>query len=119
MPAFPTLKTGAVAQYPASKTVCYSSRVVKFLDGTDQRYREYDVPRHKWLFPLTQLDQAELSALEQFFTSQSGQFSGFAFTDPWTQTGYPACSIDQNTLAYELTEEVRASSGIAVTENGT
>src|SRR5712692_7260296 len=93
--AFPTLKTGAVAQYPATKSVCYSSRVVKFLDGSDQRYREYGTPRHKWLFPLTLLDQTELNALEQFFTSQEGQSGGFAFTDPWTHTQYPACSIDQ------------------------
>ena len=39
MSAFPKLKTGAVAQYPASRALSQATEVVRFLDGTEQRYR--------------------------------------------------------------------------------
>ena len=38
---FPTLKTGAVMQYPGKRILQFSTDVVRFLDGTEQRYREY------------------------------------------------------------------------------
>ena len=41
MATFPTLKTGAVMQYPAKATIRYSNRFIKFVDGGEQRYRDY------------------------------------------------------------------------------
>lgn len=63
----PALKTGAPAQYPSSKRVSYSSYIVKFLDGSDQRYRNYSVPLTQWSFPLAMLDDSEMTLLGQFF----------------------------------------------------
>ena len=40
MNEFPKLKTGAVAQYPAQRTTRYSTHVMRFMDGSEQRYRE-------------------------------------------------------------------------------
>jgi hypothetical protein len=40
MATFPKLKTNAVAQYPASKTARYQNQALRFLDGTEQRYRD-------------------------------------------------------------------------------
>ena len=118
MPAtFPTLKTGAVIQYPATKTTGFSSFVVRFLDGGDQRYRQFTPPLRRWAIQLDMLDEAEVSTLEQFFVAQEGRFGTFSFVDPWTQTTFPNCSLDQETLDYELAGETRGTLRLVVVEN--
>jgi len=117
MATFPTLKTGAVIQYPATKSAEYSSFVARFLDGTDQRYRQYSTPLHRWIINLEMLDESELSTLEQFFIAQEGRFATFAFVDPWTQMSFPNCSIDQDILDYQLSEEARGAMKLIVSEN--
>ena len=114
---FPLLKTGAAAQYPASRTISYSSRVIRFLDGSDQRYRDYSGPLHKWTLPLTVLDDTELSTLEQFVVAQEGRFGSFSFADPWTQVQYSSCSMNQEGLDYVLTQEARGAAGVVLQEN--
>ncbi len=53
MPAvFPTLKTGAVAQYPATEASQFSSFVVRFLDGGDQRHRQFPAALRRWVIKL-------------------------------------------------------------------
>ena len=118
MPAtFPTLKTGAVTQYPATMSTHYSSFVVRFLDGSDQRYRHYSAPLRRWVIQLDMLDDAELGALEQFFNMQQGRFETFFFVDPWTQVTIPSCSMEQDSLDYELSGEMRGSTSLVVVEN--
>lgn len=118
MPAtFPTLKTGAVTQYPATKSVQYSSFVLRFLDGSDQRYRNYSGPLRRWVIQLDMLDEAEIAALDQFFIEQQGRFETFSFVDPWTQSTIPSCSVDQDNLDYELSGEMRGSTNLVVVEN--
>jgi len=120
MPAeFPLLKTGAVAQYPATKTTQYSTFVVRFMDGSDQRYRQYTPTLTRWSIKLNLLDEGELHALEQFFASQQGSFGTFSFTDPWTQTVYPNCSLAQDTLPFQLTEKSQGTVSVVVAENRT
>ena len=117
MPTFPTLKTGAVVQYPATKSVQYSSFAVRFLDGADQRYRQYSAPLRRWAIHLELLDEGELNTLEQFFIAQEGSFATFTFIDPWTQTSFPNCSIDQDILDYQLSGESQGAMKLIVSEN--
>ena len=118
MPAiFPTLKTGAITQYPATKTTQYSCVVARFLDGSDQRCRDYSAPLRRWTIQLNMLDDAELSALDQFFNSQQGRFEIFSFVDPWTQSTIPSCSVEQDVLDYDLSGEMRGSTSLVVVEN--
>lgn len=120
MPAdFPLLKTGAIAQYPATKTIQYSSFVVHFLDGSDQRYRQYAPALQRWRIKLSLLDESELNAMEQFFESQQGAAGVFSFTDPWTQTVYASCSFAQDSLTSQLTDTSRGTMTVAVAENRT
>lgn len=115
--AFPLLKTGAVTQYPATKTTQYSSFVVRFLDGSDQRYRQYTPALLQWSVKLSLLDEGELHALEQFFATQEGCFGTFSFVDPWTQTVYPGCSFSEDTLKYQLTDELHGALSVVVVQN--
>jgi len=117
--AFPLLKTGAVLQYPAVKTTQYSSFVVRFLDGSDQRYRQYTPALLRWNIKLSLLDEGELHALEQFFASQEGCFGIFSFVDPWTQTIYPSCSLSQDTLTYQVADLSQGTLSVVVVENRT
>jgi hypothetical protein len=116
---FPALKTGAATQYPATKGTQYSSFVVRFLDGTDQRYRQYTPALMRWTVKLELLDESETGALEQFFLGQQGRFGTFSFVDPWTQTVYPSCSFDQGAYAFQLAGESQGTVSLAVVENRT
>ena len=115
--AFPNLKTGAIIQYPATKNIQYSSFVVRFLDGSDQRYRGYAAPLHRWNIRLDLLDEAELRTLEQFFVMQEGRFGVFSFVDPWTQTEFATCSFDQDSFEYQLSGEAGGTANLVVVEN--
>jgi hypothetical protein len=117
MSDFPQLKTGAVMQYPASKTVRYAARVVRFLDGAEQRYREYGTAMRRWAVRLDLLDEEELSRLQQFFTEVQGQAGEFSFQDPWDGTVYSNCSLENDELTIELAGEMRGSTLLVVREN--
>src|SRR5579872_3108871 len=106
---FPLLRTGAVAQYPATKTAQYSSFIVRFMDGSDQRYRQFTPALLRWNIKLNLLDEGELHAFEQFFATQQGGFGTFSFMDPWTQTVYPNCSFAQDALSLQMADTIRGT----------
>jgi phage-related protein len=94
MSNFPTLKTGATLQYPAQRATEFSTDVVRFIDGSEQRYRGYQAPLKRWIVQLDLLDETELHVLREFFRTESGAAESFSFTDPWDGTVYPNCSLD-------------------------
>ena len=82
MPTFPTLKTGAIAQYPLEKAVRFQTQAVRFLDGSSQRYSLQARGLRRWTVQLDLLDDQELAAVVDFVEEQgSGVFS---WTDPAT-----------------------------------
>lgn len=117
MATFPALKTGAVAQYPATKVLRFQNQKLRFLDGTEQRYRDAAGPLHRWQISLTQLDEGELAALEAFFAANQGAFAGFAFTDPWDGTVYPNCSLASDELDLTSLAEMNGTASLTVVEN--
>ncbi len=118
MAEFPTLKTGAVAQYPLQRTSTYSTEVVQFLDGSEQRFPNFRAPLRRWSIRLDQLDETEAAELTQFFEDHPANVA-FAFTDPFDGTTYPNCSIDQNEFALTLNAEAQAGLEIVIRENRT
>jgi hypothetical protein len=117
MATFPTLKTGAVMQYPAKATIRYSNRFIKFVDGGEQRYRDYPAPLHQWLIRLDLLDEAEMKAFEEFFIEEEGQFGSFAFVDPKDNVQYPNCSLVIDDFDFTLDGERRGKTSMIVKEN--
>lgn len=114
---FPTLKTGAVIQYPAKRMLRFNTNVIRFLDGTEQRFRDNSSVLHRWIIQLDLLDEAELAALDQFFMLSQGRFGNFAFTDPWDGTVYPNCSLSDDAFIFQLNGEMRGRSAVTVSEN--
>ncbi len=117
MAFFPTLKTGAVMQYPAKRTLRFVTGVMRFLDGAEQRYRDNPSVLHEWTIRLDLLDEGELAALEQFFIANQGAFGSFSFTDPWDGTTYPDCSLAGDTFEFQLQGEMRGNTTLTIREN--
>jgi len=117
MATFPKLKTSAVAQYPASKTIKYQNQALRFLDGTEQRYRDSAGPLHRWVLKFVDLDESEMASIAEFFSGDQGQFGSFAFTDPWDGTVYPDCSLASDELDQTWQGEMRGTTSLTVMEN--
>ena len=117
MATFPILKTGAVAQYPASTGLRFQNQVLRFLDGTDQRYRDSAGPLHGWEIRLSQMDEREMAEIEQFFVDNQGSFGSFAFTDPWDGQAYPNCSLASDEIDLTSAAEMRGGTSLTIVEN--
>ena len=117
MASFPTLKTGAVAQYPSDRGRRFSTTVLQFLDGSEQRFASFGLPLKRWVIRAELLDEAELASLEEFFVEQAGQAGSFAFPDPWDGTVYPRCSFDDDATIAEYRGQGDSVASLVVREN--
>jgi hypothetical protein len=117
MATFPNLKTKAVAQYPATRTIRFENTVLRFVDGTEQRYRDSAGPLHCWTIRLNELDESEMAAIEDFFRTNQGRFGSFSFVDPWDGQMYPNCSVEKDDLETIAMREMRGRTTLTVIEN--
>ena len=114
---FPKLKTDAVAQYPLTTTLAFHNQTLTFVDGTQQRYRDAAAARMRWEIRLTDLDDSELAAIEEFVLAAQGAFGSFSFTDPRDGKVYDDCSLEADGLQTETIAEMRGATSITVTRN--
>lgn len=95
---FPRLSTGAVTQLPAATAFQFQTQVLRYCDGSEQRYPVFGKALRRWEVNLVKVTESELSALEDFFRAQKGRFGTFAFTDPWTGSVHPRCAFAHEEL---------------------
>ena len=117
MPTFPKLKTTAIAQYPLARREQFQNQTVRFVDGREQRYRDSAGARLEWEIQLSQLDEGELAAIEEFFVANQGAFGSFSFTDPWDGKVYDNCSVAGDGLELVTAGEMRGSTKLTVVRN--
>ena len=117
MATFPLLKTKAVMQYPATKRVQFRNQSLRFVDGTEQRYREAPSALNTWVIQLNTLEDREMAAVESFFVANQGQAGSFSFTDPWDSTTHSNCSVQSGDLTLEWIGELRGRTLLTVVEN--
>ena len=117
MSNFPTLKTGAVLQYPAQREVRFATEVLRFMDGSEQRFREYQVPLRRWMIRLDLLDQGELQAVREFFRTEAGAADSFVFIDPWDGTTHGNCSLEGADIVQQLVDEMKGRTSVTVRQN--
>lgn len=91
MSTFPVLDSGAVMQYPAPVITAQGVGVIRFLDGSDQRYLTQGRTFRTWKVDLNLLNEDELAAVEAFFEQQTGDYGSFTFVDPFSATDVPNC----------------------------
>jgi hypothetical protein len=114
---FPTLKTGAVAQYPSDRQQTFSTQVFRFLDGSEQRFPAYATTLRRWTVRLDLLDEAELETLRVFFESEGGRVGTFEFTDPFDGHVYASCSFDADVLAMTFGGDQQGKAAVVIREN--
>jgi hypothetical protein len=119
MADFPTLKTGAVMQYPAERALGFSTEVLNFVDGSEQRFRGWGAPLRRWIVRLDLLEDAEMKRLESFFDASQGANGSFQFTDPRDGTVYENCSLEEDEMAIEFNAEQQGKMVLVVRENRT
>ena len=117
MATFPTLKTSAVAQYPATRVMRFQNQILRFLDGREQRYRDSAGPLHRWEVRLTQLDESEMALMLAFLEVNQGTFASFTFVDPWDGKSYANCSLESDVLDLITTAEMNGKTRIVIKEN--
>jgi phage-related protein len=117
MAQFPTLKTGAILQYPSERSTQIPTAVFEFVDGTEQRYARMAAPLKQWSIQLELLDEAEVLMLEEFFIEQAGSSGSFAFTDPWDSTNYASCSFEKDQFDFEYRDVGNSAARLTVKEN--
>jgi hypothetical protein len=115
MSSFPTLKTGAVIQFPAIRTLEFTTDVIQFIDGAEQRFRSYDRQYRSWTIRFAALDETELQETRAFALA-NGATGLFSFTDPWDGIVYPSCRIDGTGLEDLLSGPARAATGLVIRE---
>jgi hypothetical protein len=91
MANFPVLSSGAVMQYPASTVSGQGAQLIRFIDGSDQRYLMQGSALRQWQIRLDLLNEAEMQQLEAFFVSQTGDYSPFVFPDPFSGSMVANC----------------------------
>jgi hypothetical protein len=117
MSMFPKLKTGAVLQYPASKELRFANHAMRFIDGSEQRYRTSAGALRKWVIRLDALDESEMAEFEHFFLRNQGSFGTFTFADPWEQKEYPNCSLEADELEIFALDELKGRTFLIIREN--
>lgn len=117
MADFPLLKTSAVTQYPSARSQEYSTGVLRFVDGSEQRYRQLRQPVRRWVLRLSEVSEEEMYRMEDFFAARQGQTGSFSFTDPWDGTIYPDCSFEQDEFEMRLTGYDRAYTKLIIRNN--
>jgi phage-related protein len=114
MATFPTLRTGAVAQYPLSRSVRFETQSVRFLDGSRQRFRIKGAGLRHWSVQLSLLDEQELGSVIAFVEQQGG--SPFAFTDPLSGTVVPRCILSGESFDAAITDQKNAQATVLIEE---
>ena len=116
MATFPILNSGAVAQYPVNVVLGQSVQVLRFLDGSDQRFLNQGRQQRRWQINLNLLNESEISQIQSFFVAQQGEYSTFNFPDPISNQVIPECRLGTAGLVTDLIGIDKSSSTLWVVE---
>jgi hypothetical protein len=113
--SYPVLRSGRSAQYPSDFERQEESGVLRFVDGSEQRYTVRRA-RRRWVLRYRDLEEGELRRLEEFVISQNGGSGTFSFTDPDSGIEYPACRIGAEPVVLRSEGRQRNAAEIVVLE---
>jgi hypothetical protein len=116
MSVFPRLRTGAIAQYPAVREFHFATEVRRYIDNSEQRYRDVPALRKRWTIDLSRLDEGEAAQLTEFFTEQQGSYGAFDFEDPWSGAVVSNCRFEQDLISVHIEAEWDSSTQLTIIE---
>jgi hypothetical protein len=117
MDRFPKLKTGAAAQYPALREIRHATETRRFLDSSEQRYRDYAQAKRVWRLTLELLTSSELADIREFFVRMRGSQTEFEFEDPWTGSIVSPCRFAQDALTDQVSAENSETLTVTIRES--
>ncbi len=82
MSVYPQLMSGALSQYPLKKRLQARTVINRLADGSTVKLPDAPGGSTGWQLQYSGLTDAEVSALQTFFTSCEGSLNGFIFVDP-------------------------------------
>ncbi|MGH9583514.1 MAG: hypothetical protein ACRD4O_11315 [Bryobacteraceae bacterium] len=88
-------------QYPAPLTSGQGAQVIRFIDGSDQRYLTQGRTLRQWEIRLDLLNDQEIQQIEAFFDAQNADYSTFMFPDPFSGAAVPNCRFGAPQLLAE------------------
>ncbi len=92
MATFPTLKTGAGAQYGFERIEDRPVTTQRFLDGRTRRFASRRAYRG-WRLKLKGLSADEARAIADFVSAHLESNAAFTFRDPWTGQEHEGCEV--------------------------
>src|SRR5438128_1691256 len=114
---FPSLATGAIAQYPLERAKAFSVEARTFLDFSRQAYRDMAAAKNIWTLALELLDASEIATLKAFFEQQHGRAGTFTFVDPADASVHSNCSFSADTFAQQQAGESSNKTTVAIYEH--
>lgn len=95
MAALPTIRSGAVALYPLARRARIKTRVVSFIDDTEQRWRVAPTLA-SFVLTYTAINAADLATLRTFWLITKGRFDKtWSFTINGTTYNYLGFDSDE------------------------
>ncbi len=116
MSTFPLLNTGAISQYPTQIANQQAVQVLRYLDGSDQRFLNQGRQFRRWEIRLDLLTETEWHALEDFFGDQIGDYSSFDFVDPFSKSLVPNCVLGNPHIVGNFIDINRCATSLWVVE---
>jgi hypothetical protein len=117
MLVYPQLATGALSQFPVQKRRSLRTVVNTSLDGRAIKLADPGAETTEWQLAYAGLTDAEVAALQQFFTASEGTLNSFTFLDP---TGNLFAWSDQlSNAAWTAGPFLAVAGGIADPAGGT
>ncbi len=113
---FPTLSSGAVSQYGLPIGFVWPAQVIRFVDGSDQRFLASGQMFRRWAINLNLLNESEIASVEAFFNALGGEYTTFTFPDPISGASVPNCRIGAPELISQYQDVDVAATSLWVVE---
>jgi len=123
---YPQLTTGAVSQFPVTRTATMRTVTNQLLSGDNIRMSDPAAATIRWQLKYSALTDDEWTSLEQLFEAAEGQLNTFTFLDPtdnllawsedWTNSVWSADPMLEVTTG--IADPLGGNGAVQITNNG-
>ena len=123
---YPQLATGAISQFPVTRTATMRTVTNQLLSGDNIRMSDPAAAMIHWQLKYSELTNDEWSSLEQLFEAVEGQLNAFTFLDPmdnllawsedWTKSVWNADPMLEVTTG--IADPLGGNRAVRITNNG-
>jgi len=104
MSELPKLRTSSTMQYPLGRTQARRVRILRFVDGAEQRFPLDGQAFRQWQMSFSQLDDAERNILTRFLEDQMATSGAITVVDPSDGLRYERCHVEGEDAEVQLND---------------